>query len=370
LRIGKILACLALLGLSGCQPAKPKLPTGAEFVDEFHTLCPRTARSADDVQSAFEAAGARRGRPLINLFAQPHAAPAGLPAWTALKRGDVQWRYDGPHWMGLASVDQAAIQGGVETRCKVQLPTGQGEYVDWLVQYASDSMPVAASFEDGARVLVFKDHHSHPDISAYYVLWRGLPPGVWGAKPSVALQYVTLTGEPRPDPLNFQTPPATALARLDQYCADVSPDAVAAKVAAARNGQPDPEYAADDARPGRQAKTWIMRDSDEWRLHTSLVPNPVGQLQQCVVRMVGMHAAPMIDTLVDDPRMALFKDSVSSGKRTLEFRFLEGDRTVLYQINPGPDDPMKSHTLTVFKGAAALRAASEGPYLAIPRAKP
>lgn len=360
LRFIRVLACLTLFGLSACEPVKPKLATGAEFVDEFHTLCPRALRSADDARNAFAAAGAYKTRRVMNLFVQTHAAPAGLPGVSPLERGGVQWRYDGRHWLGIASVTETATPGGVEIRCKVQIPTGQGELVDWLMQYSSGSLPVAADLSHGARVLLFKDNNARPEVSAYYVLWRDLPAAAWGAKPSLVLQYVVRTGPAHRDPVIFQTPQTAALARLDRYCADPEPDVVAAQVSASGNGQLDPDYAADDAqfRQTRRSRTWIMRDSDEWRLHTNRSVNPVAPLDQCVVRMAGMHTASMIDALVDDPRMALFNDEVSRGQRTLEFRFLKGDRTLLYQTKAGPDEPMKSHSLTLVKGVAALREAT------------
>lgn len=346
--------------MSACEPAKPKLATGAEFIDEFHTLCPRALRSADDARDAFAAAGAYKARRVMNLFVQTHAAPAGLPGVPPLEQGGVQWRYDGPRWLGIASVTETAIPGGIEVRCKVQIPTGQGELVDWLTQYNSGSLPVAADLGDGARVLLFKDNGARPEVSAYYVLWRGLPAAAWGAKPSLILQYIVRTGPTRQDPVTFQTPQAAALTRVDRYCTDPEPDVVAAQVAASGKGQLDPDYAAEDAqfRETRRSRTWIMRDSDEWRLHTNRSVNPVAPLDQCVVRMAGINTASMIDTLVDDPRMALFNDEVSRGQRTLEFRFLEGDRTLLYQTKVGPDEPMKSHSLTLVKGAAALRKAT------------
>lgn len=359
MRILGILGCVALLVLSACE-SKPKKPlTGTVFMDEFHTLCPHDMRSADEAKKAFIAAGAKEGRPIIGAFVQTHAPAPNMPAFTRLERGETQWRYDNDYAFHLATVDEVALpNGGKEIRCKVQVPTGQGEFFDFLVQYVSGSLPVNIAFEDGARMLLYKDRHAGEGVSGYYVLWRGLPPGVWGAKPSLALSYVVRTGPPLPDPVTFLTPATTAVARMDRYCDDPAYEAVAARVAEGGNGRPDPEAEGGKsaARLGqRQADTtWIMTDADEWRLHASRVVNPKATIDECSVRMAGLETASMIGALLDDKGLVLHADKSSRTKRTLEFRDEKRDRMILYQVETGPDDPMKSHDLIVMDGALSL----------------
>ena len=359
-----MLVCLALLGLNACGP-KTYLPSGFEFVDEFHALCPRTLRSTTDAEHAFAAAGAERSRPLISLLARDHAAPQGWPAYTALERGVVQWRYDGPRWMALATTSQATFDGVKQVRCKVQLSSADAAPFDWLVQYASGSMPVAAVYPDGVRAMLFKDQRAAPGVTAYYVLWRGLPPAVWGAKPSVTLQYVVMTPPAAADPFVFHAPEAMALARSERYCADAAPTAVAAQVAAARVGAPDP-----DAKPkahDHDMHAWIMRDSDEWRLRTSFGEIAGHRLNDCTLRMAGLRETAMVEALGADPRLTLTRYEVRAKGRVRQYEMADADRTVIYFSEAGPDNPIKTHTLSVVEGFQAARAATQGDGLAIPR---
>lgn len=365
MRILKVLACLALLGVNACGPAKPKLPTGVEFIGEFHSLCPRALRSTADAERAFAAVGAKRSRPIVNLLALDHAAPDGWPAYTALERGAVQWGYDGPRWMSLVSTAQTTVGGATQVRCKLQLSGAEAEGFDWLVQYASGSMPAAATYADGARVMLYKDRHAAPGLTAYYVLWRGLPPAVWGGKPSIALQYVTIAGAAPADPFDFQAPEATLLTRSDQYCADADPTAVAAQVASARVGAPDP-----DAKPkahDHDMHAWIMRDSDEWRLRTSFGEVAGHRLNDCTIRMAGLRETVVIEALAADPRLTLTRHEAYKKGQVRQYERTDADRTLIYFIEGGPENPIKTHTLSVVEGFQAAREATQGPGLAIPR---
>ncbi|KSB88006.1 hypothetical protein AS593_19035 [Caulobacter vibrioides] len=359
MRILGVLGCIALLVMSACE-SKPKKPlSGTVFMDEFHALCPHDMRSANEARQAFVAAGAKESRPIIGAFVQTHDPAPNMPAFTRLERGETQWRYDNDYAFHIATVAETRLpNGGVEIRCKVQVPTGQGEFFDFLVQYVSGSLPVNVAFEDGARMLLYKDRHAAKDVSGYYVLWRGLPAAAWGAKPSLALIYVVRTGPPLPDPVTFLSPATTAVARMDRYCGDTAYEAVSAKVAEAGNGRPDPtaEGSKSAKRLGERKfdTTWIMTDADEWRLHASRVVNPMATVDECSVRMAGMETASMIGALLDDKGLALHAEKTSRTKRTLEFRDEKRDRMILYQVETGPDDPMKSHDLIVMDGALSL----------------
>ncbi|MBI1685706.1 hypothetical protein [Caulobacter hibisci] len=359
MRILGVLGCIALLVLSACE-SKPKKPlSGTAFIDEFHTLCPHEMRSAEDATKAFIAAGAEEKRPIIGAFVQAHDPAPNMPAFTRLERGNVQWWYDNDYAANIFTASETRLpDGGMEIRCKVQVPTGQGEFFDFLVQYASGSLPVNVAFADGARMLLYKDQHAAKGVSAYYVLWRGLPEAVWRAKPSLALIYVVRTGPPLPDPVTFLSPATTAVARMDRYCDDPAYETVSAKVAEAGNGRPDPT--AEGSKAARRLgepkadTTWIMTDADEWRLHASRVVNPNATVDECTVRMAGLETASMIGALLDDKGLVLHADKTSRTKRTLEFRDEKRDRMILYQVEPGPDDPMKSHDLIVMDGALSL----------------
>lgn len=367
-----MLTCLALAAQSNLAFAKSdgadatlqRQSTGAEFVDEFHTLCPRGLRSPADAEKAFAAAGAVKKRPVLDSFAVSHAPPADLPAFVRLEGGQGQWQYNGPRWVGLAHAQESQIPGGGrEVRCKVQMASAQGYWFDWMAQFASRSMPVARTLDDGARVLLFKDRAA-TDTDAYYVLWRELRPAVPGAKPTLTLEYVVRTDGAAPAPFAFPTPEAAALARIDRYCANAAPAAVATKAAA------DPGSSPDDSRPDflriyhvdsprlENVRSWVMSGDDEWRLASGQVASPASPkvVRMCGVRMVGLSDSAMERVLRDDPRLVLTEDTRSNGKRLLDFHVKGADRDLIYTVENGPEAANKEHNLMVAEGRAAVKA--------------
>lgn len=365
MRILKLLICLAFVALPApvLADGESKHPiTSNEFVGEFHTLCPRTLRGAADAERAFAAAGAVKKRPIIDQFALSHAAPADLPAFVALAGGQGQWQYDGPRWVGLLHAGEARIEGGFEVRCKVQMSSGQAYWFDWMVQFASRSMPVARKLEGDGRVLLFKDRNAK-DVDAYYVLWRELPPAVPGAKPTLALEYVVRTGQAPPAPFAFPTPETVALARIDHYCADLAPTAIAAKAAADPAASPDPSPQSlpiphVDSPRIENVRSWAMRGDDEWRLTSQRIASPATPktLKMCSVRMVGLRDSAMERVLRDDPRLVLTETTRSNGGRVLDFHLKGVDRDLIYWVEDGPEAGSKEHNLILSEGRQAVRA--------------
>jgi hypothetical protein len=141
---------------------------------------------------------------------------------------------------------------------------------------------------------------------------------------------------------------------------------VAAQVASARVGAPDP-----DAKPkahDHDMHAWIMRDSDEWRLRTSFATAAGKRLNDCTVRMAGLRETAMIEALAADPRLTLTRYEVRKKGAVRQYAVAGADRLLIYFVEAGPDNPIKSHSLSVVEGFQAARDAVQGPDLAIPRA--
>ena len=348
MRILTILICLALTGPPALARAEEHSSTDAEFTGEFHRLCPRDARTEDDAERAFVAAGAKPARTLGALEVQ-HPAPADFPAGSEVVSAKRHWFYSGPRWVGIATTRTAAVGNARELHCKVQMSTADGKAFVWLLQYASGAAPKEHVFADGSHAYVFQDAATP---NAYYLFWHDLPPVLPTAKPTSVLEYVTSDGPPRQAP--FQTPEALALSRIERFCWTPAPERVAAKVAESGVGENDSEAVGRMTRPSAdvsygQAHAWTMNDVDQWKLQTRSAVMKGDDFQECTVRIAGLREQRLLDLLAKDKRLELEGDGPYQGSQARRYR-LGGNTVLIYFMSSEVDGPLKSHQLTLIAG--------------------
>ena len=157
---------------------------------------------------------------------------------------------------------------------------------------------------------------------------------------------------------------AAVLARIERYCADPAPEAVAAKVAENGHGEPDPEGLALMLRPPPEgakqgpAKAWTMRDTDTWQLRVGVVYFPNGPLTQCTVRVADLREAEMEQLLRAGPRWTFTQETMMEDYTWVrEYRSKTGDSMLLYSKKTiGPASVRRFHTFSVMGGMEALKA--------------
>lgn len=349
----RILVLAACLVLGALQPAVARASGDADdFVNQFHSLCPRDARTEADIQGAFATAGANKTKASLAAFEVAHAAPSDFPASATLAKATQHWVYNKAGWMGLATVRAVSDGDAKELHCKVQMNSADGLSFVWMLQYASGAAPKVHAFDDGAYAYLFPDAKTP---NAYYVFWRELPTSIPNAKPTMIVEYVVREGAPLP--VQVETPEEQAISRLERFCLDRTPSAVAAKVASGglgtsdapqleRLAQPRPDYRRE---PG-QSHAWIMHDADEWRLQVSQAQHAsLGPVRECGLRLAGLREQALTDRLASDQRWALEEDAPYNGGRARRYR-IGGDQILIYFTRTEPDGPLRDHTLSVVKG--------------------
>jgi hypothetical protein len=153
---------------------------------------------------------------------------------------------------------------------------------------------------------------------------------------------------------------AAVLARIDRYCTDPAPQAVAAKVAANGHGQDDPDGLAKMNRPlpaGAKhvaARAWTMRESDTWWLRVGVAQFPNGPMTECTVRVADLREAEMERLLRDGSRWNFMRESMREDYTWVrEYRAKTGGGLLLYSKKTiGPPSVRRFHTFSLMSGSA------------------
>lgn len=159
---------------------------------------------------------------------------------------------------------------------------------------------------------------------------------------------------------------AAVLARIEQYCANPAPAAVAALVDKNGHGENDPVGLAQLNRPpprgGKHvaSRAWTLRESDTWWLRVGVVDFPAGPMTQCTVRVADLREAEMERLLRSDPRWAFARETLGGDNDNTwirEYRSRTTGRMLLYTTTMiGPPSVRRFHTFSVMSSPELTKA--------------
>lgn len=153
---------------------------------------------------------------------------------------------------------------------------------------------------------------------------------------------------------------AAVLARIEQYCANPAPEAIAALVAKNGHGENDPAGLAQLNRPPPEgarhvaSRAWTMHESDTWWLRVGVIDFPDGPMTQCTVRVADLREAEMERLLRAAPQWTFTQETIAGDNDNTwvrDYRSKTTGRMLLYTTTMiGPPSVRRFHTFSVMGG--------------------
>ena len=157
------------------------------------------------------------------------------------------------------------------------------------------------------------------------------------------------------------------LARIEQYCANPAPEAVAGLVDKNGHGKNDPAGLAQLNRPPPKgakhgaSRAWTMQEADTWWLRVGVIKFPDGPMTQCTVRVADLREAEMERLLRAAPQWTFTQETMAGDNDNTwvrEYRSKTTGRMLLYTTTMiGPPSVRRFHTFSVMGGPMVAKAA-------------
>lgn len=162
---------------------------------------------------------------------------------------------------------------------------------------------------------------------------------------------------------------AAVLARIERFCADPSPKAVAAEVARNGHAETDPEGLALEARslPGGakhgETHAWTLHEADTWWLRTGVAYFPAGMMTECTLRVADLREAEMERLLRTTPQWRFVGETMGGPNDNTwirEYHAKTGGKMLLYTTTMiGPASVRRFHSFSVMGGPAVAKRAGQ-----------